>query len=223
MSALIALLKRDVTLGYARGAEALTAAAFFAMVALLFSFCLSDNAGVMQQAAPAVMWMTLVLAGILSLEPVWHRDFSDGTVDLLLMSPLPPATLVAAKTVSHWLVAGLPAVAASLVVMPAFGLDAAVLHAAAVSFALGSLYLSLLGGFGAVLTQGAKRPALLMIVIVLPLYLPMLICGLLCVQAALAHQPCASYLLLQLALLVAACPLAGGGGAAFLSLYQRSA
>ncbi|MCE9507678.1 MAG: heme exporter protein CcmB, partial [Alphaproteobacteria bacterium] len=78
--------------------------------------------------------------------------------------------------------------------------------------------MSLLGGMGAVLTFGARRPGLLLALLILPLYIPMLILGVLATEAVSAKP----YLLLQLALVVAALPLTAWLAAICLRMNSRS-
>jgi heme exporter protein B len=68
--------------------------------------------------------------------------------------------------------------------------------------------LSLLGAIAAALTLGARRPGVLVSLLVLPLYLPLLIFGTGAVEAALAAEGARAHLLLLAALSLAALPLA---------------
>jgi len=90
------------------------------------------------------------------------------------------------------------------------------------SLLMGTLYLSLLGGLGAALTLGSRRPGLLLVVIVLPLYTPMLLLGGMAVSAAMMAMPVKAYLLLQAALLLLALPLVPVAAAASLTTNMRS-
>ena len=81
---------------------------------------------------------------------------------------------------------------------------------------LGTPSLSLIGAIGAALTLGARRGGVLVPLLVLPLYVPTLIFGVLAVDAALAGLPARPHLLLLGALLLAALPLAPVAAAAAL-------
>ena len=74
--------------------------------------------------------------------------------------------------------------------------------------ALGTPALSLLGAIAAALTLGARRPGVLVSLLVLPLYLPVLIFGTGAVEAALTAQSARAELLLLAALTLAALALA---------------
>lgn len=218
----IALVRRDLRLMATRGSEALAGLFFFVIVACLFAITLSANDKLMGVAAPAILWISAFLSALLALEAVYVRDFEDGTLDLLLMSPLSTPGIAGAKMLSHWLLSGFGLVIASLIVAPMLGLPTEVLCVVTGSLALGTLYMSLLGGVAAALTLGARRSGLLLAVLVLPLLVPMLILGVLTAEAALAALPYKAYLLLQLAMVIAALGLAPPASAAFLNMHLRS-
>jgi len=216
------IIARDLRLFAARGSEALATLFFFAVVASLFPFALAQEPGLLQKSAAAIIWVAALLAGLLSLETVFLRDAEDGTLDLLLMSPLSPARIAFAKMFSHWILSGASLAIASFVVSVMLGVPPAKTGALALSLALGTAYMSLLGGAGAALTLGSRRSGLLLCVLVLPLFIPMLILGVMTAQAALADMPYQPYILLQLAMLVAALPLAPWLSAQFFTLHLRS-
>ncbi|MDE1152921.1 MAG: heme exporter protein CcmB [Micavibrio sp.] len=222
MNAVFAILRRDLRLFAARGSDAVATLFFFLVVVSLFPFALSSEAGLLQKAAPGILWVGAVLAGLLSLENIHLRDYEDGTLDLLMMSPLPPWRLAAAKMLAHWLLSGLLLVPAAVLAAFMLGLGGGAALVAAATLALGTIYMSLLGGIGAALTFGSRRSGLLLAVLVLPLFIPMLILGVMGLEAALADLPYKAYLLLQLALVVPALPIAPAVAAAFFKMHLRS-
>ncbi len=221
MNTLCAIVSRDFRLA-ARGSEAVATLFFFFAVASLFPFALAQEPGLLQKSAAAIIWVCALLAGLLSLETVFLRDAEDGTLDLLLMSPVSAVRIAFAKMLSHWLLSGAPLVAASFIVAIMLGVPPEKTGILALSLALGTIYMSLLGGMGAALTLGSRRSGLLLAVLVLPLFIPMLILGVTGAAAALADLPARAYLLLQLALAVAAMPVAPWLAALFFNMHLRS-
>ncbi|MEZ0261145.1 MAG: heme exporter protein CcmB [Alphaproteobacteria bacterium] len=218
----LVIIRRDMRLLMGRGPDAFAALAFFAVVACLFPFAAGNNAAVLRTIAPGVIWVAALLSALLSLDTAYARDYDDGTFDLLLLSPLSPSAIAAAKMAAHWLVSGLPLVLGSLVACLLFDLPLNVAGVLAVSLTLGTLYMSLLGGAGAALALGSRRSGLLLAVIVLPLFTPMLVFGVMAGSAGLAGLSVTPYLLLQLAMVVAALPLMPFAAASFLALHLRS-
>jgi len=222
MAALLALVARDLRLTLGRGSEGLVTLFFFLMVVTVFALAMGGDAALIGRAGAGIIWTAAVLSALLTLESVYHRDYADGTLDLLLLSPLPAWQIVAAKMLSHWILGGFLLLPAVLVAAPMLFMPFGALPVLLLSLLMGTLYLSLLGGLGAALTLGSRRPGLLLVVIVLPLYTPMLLLGGMAVSAAMMAMPVKAYLLLQAALLLLALPLVPVAAAASLTTNMRS-
>ncbi len=222
MSPLFALVARDVRLTFGRGSEGLVTVFFFILVVSVFALALGGEQALIARAAAGVIWTAAVLSALLTLESVYHRDYADGTLDLLLLSPLPAWQVVAAKMISHWVLGGALLLPAALIAAPMLFVPLSAVPVLLLSLLVGTLYLSLLGGLGAALTLGSRRPGLLLVVIVLPLYTPMLLLGGMASAAAIADMAARPYLLLQGALLLLALPLVPVAAAASLTMNMRS-
>lgn len=215
-------IRRDLRLGFSRGSEAAVSFFFFFAVISLFPFAFGGEAAMLQKAAPGIIWIAAMLSAFLSLEGVYHRDYDDGTFDLLLVEGASPFFIVTAKMLSHWILSGFLLLPAAVIaaVMLSLPFDAAMVLAFSVS--LGSIYMSFLGGFGAVLTFGSRKPGLLLALLALPLFVPMLVLGMAAVESMLAGLPFRVYLLLQISLVIAVLPLAPLAAASFLKMSLRS-
>ena len=99
-------------------------------------------------------------------------------------------------------------VAAALVLAVFVGLDPEGIPVLMLGLLLGTPALSLLGAIAAALTLGARRPGVLVSLVVLPLYLPPLIFGSGAVEASLSGDGARAHLLLLGAVTLAALPLA---------------
>lgn len=220
--AVFAMIARDMRLTMGRGSEGLVTAFFFVLVISVFALALGGDAALIGRAAAGVIWTAAVLSALLTVESVYHRDYADGTLDLLLLSPLPAWQVVAGKMISHWILGGVLLLPAAAVAAPMLFMPLSALPVLLLSLLLGTLYLSLLAGLGAALTLGSRRPGLLLVVIVLPLYTPMLLLGGMAVSSAVVDMAASPYLLLQGALLLLALPLAPVAAAASLTMNMRS-
>jgi heme exporter protein B len=189
---------------------------FFVLIASLFPLAIGPAPNILVRIAPGVIWVTALLAVLLSLERLFLADFEDGSLELLALAPTPLSVLVLAKCLAHWLTTGLPVVVAAPVIALLYGLDASAFLPLVGAMLLGTPSLSLVGAIGAALTLGARRGGVLVPLLVLPLYIPVLILGAMAVQADLVGQPAAPHLLLLGALLLLALPLAPLAAAAAL-------
>ena len=212
MSAFVQLVARDLRLALRQRADAGMVVLFFVLTASLFPFAVGPESNLLARLAPGVIWVTALLAVLLSLERLFLADYEDGSLELLALAPLPLEATVLAKALAHWLTTGLPLVIAGPLLALLYNMDAAGLPMLVLALALGSPSLSLIGAVGAALTLGARRGGVLIPLLVLPLNIPVLIFGVAAIDAELAGLSARPHLLflgaLFLVTLVTA-PLAG--------------
>ncbi len=216
MSAFGLIVRRELRLALKQGADATLAVMFFVLAVVLFTLGVGPEPNTLALVSPGVLWVTALLAAVLSLERLFLADYEDGSLDLLALAPLPLEAVVLAKCLAHWLVTGLPFMLAApllglLLNMPAGGY--AVLIAA---MALGTPSLSLVGAIGAALSLGARRGGVLIPLLVLPPYVPVLIFAVSAVDAAVQGLSARPSLLILAALLVVALPACPWAAAAAL-------
>lgn len=216
MTALFAILKRDLQLAMRQGVDTLVVVFFFVLATVLFPFGVGPEPALLTRIAPGVVWVMALLASLLSLERLFQNDYEDGGLDLLLLSPLPLQLIVLAKCAAHWLTTGVPLLAAApllaiLLDLPADGFGGLLL-----AMLLGTPTLTLVGAIGAALVLGAKRGGVLVSLLVLPLYVPVLIFGVAAVDGAVAGLPTRAHLMLLGGLFLGALALAPWAGAAAL-------
>src|SRR5581483_4145287 len=134
------------------------------------------------------------LASMLALGRLFSGDFADGALEQLALSPEPLSVLVLAKVAAHWLGTGLPLVLIAPVLGVQFDLAGRALWALTWSLAIGTPVLSLLGSVGAALTLGVRGGGALTVLLVLPLYVPVLVFGAGAVSAAAAGMEVSGHL-----------------------------
>jgi len=214
--ALLHMAGRDLRLALRQGSDVAMVISFFVITVTLFPLGVGPEPNVLARIAAGVVWVTALLATMLSLDRLFQSDYEDGSIDLLLLAPAPLEILVLAKTLAHWALTGLPLiltapVLAALMNMPSDGY--LVLMA---SMLLATPTLSLIGAVGAALTLGARRGGVLISLLVLPLYIPVLIFAVAAVDAAITGLSPRPHLLILAAMLAAALPLAPWAAAAAL-------
>ena len=210
---MIAILARELRLSVRHGADTLSAVLFFLLIVSLFPLAIGPAPETLGRLAPGIIWVSALLSAFLSLDRLFGADFEDGSLDQLLLSGVPGAGIAMAKALSHWIVTGVPLLvtAAPLAVMLRMPEDAFL--ALLAGLLPGTVLLSLFGTMGAAIVVGARRAAVVLPLLVLPLVTPVLIFGVAAADAAAAGLSPRPHLLLLLALCVAAiplCPLAAG-------------
>ena len=218
MSAFAAIVRRDLILAVRHRAEAVNPLLFFLIVASLFPLGTGARRETLELVAPGVFWVGVLLAVLLSLERMFRSDFEDGSLELMLISPRPLPLLVLAKILAHWLVTGLPLLAAAPLAALLLGLPAGSLPVLLAALALGTPALSATGAIGVALTVGLRRGGVLLSLLVLPLYIPVLVFGASAVSTAAAGLPAPGQLYLLGALAVLSLSLAPLAAAAALRI-----
>jgi len=199
-----ATLKRDLVLLLRRRSEVMNPLVFFAIVITLFPIGISPDPQLLAAIAPGLLWVAALLAALLSLDSLFRADYDDGSLEQLLLTPQPLALLSLAKVAVHWLLTGLPLALMAPLLGIMLALPAGSYAVLALSLALGSASLSLIGAIGAALTVGLSRGGVLLSLLVLPLYIPVLIFGAGAVQAAILGDGVMAHLAILGALLAVA-------------------
>jgi heme exporter protein B len=216
MSALLAVLRRDLQLAWRAPGESLNVVVFFVLTVILFPLGIGPESETLSRIATGVIWVTALLACLLSLDRLFRDDAEDGSLDLLALSPVALEFLVLSKILAHWLVSAVPLIVISPLLALMLHMPADAFPALLASLLLGTPILSLIGAVGAALTLGARRAGVLIGLLVLPLYIPVLIFGVAAVDAAAQGLPAQPHLLLLGSLLALFLPVAPVAAAAAL-------
>jgi len=175
MSAFYAVIRRDLILAFRRRAEIANPLFFFILVVTLFPLGVGANPKLLQAMAPGVIWVSALLAVMLSLDSLFRSDFDDGSLEQMLLSPHPLTILVMGKIIAHWLVTGLPLLVVAPLLAIFLGLPEQALGTLLITLVLATPVLSLIGSIGVSLTVGLRRGGMIISLLVLPLYVPVLI------------------------------------------------
>lgn len=173
----VAVLLRDLRLAARRRVEALLPVAFFVVAASLFPLGVGPEPQMLRTIAPGVVWVCALLATMLSVHGLYAADHADGTLEQMRLAREPLVVIATARIAAHWLLSGLPLIAAAPVIGLVFGMSGEGLLALVAGLLLGTPILSGLGSLGAALTLGLRSGGMLLILIVLPLAIPALIFG----------------------------------------------
>ncbi len=177
MTALAALLVRDMRLAVRVGGGAMMGVLFFLIVVTLVPFAVGPDLAQLQRIGPAILWIGALLASLLTLDRLFAADHEDGSLDLLLMGSAPLELAVLAKAIAHWITTGLPLVIAAPLLGLFLNLEPVAIGTVALTLLAGTPALTFIGVIGAALSVALRRGGLLLPVLVLPLTIPVLIFG----------------------------------------------
>lgn len=195
-----AVVRRDLMLALRQKTDIVQTLFFFAVVVTLVPLGVGAEQDLLRNMAPGVVWVAALLAALLSLPRIFALDYSDGTLEQMIISAEPLTVIVIAKVFAHWLVTGIPITIFTAVfgIMFDLPLDQTIVLMA--SLLLGTPVLSLVGAIGAALTLGLRAGSVLTSLLVLPLYIPVLTFGAgATIQVAISVSP-AAYLMVTAAL-----------------------
>ncbi len=201
MFAIRTIVKRDFLIAYRHKIEFLIPILFFVLVTMLFPLAVTSDPMQLRVMGPGVIWICLLFANMLSLESIFLSDYEDGTLEQMVLSPHSLSLLFFAKIVTHWLLTALPLLAVSFIVAKFFFLSFQTIIVLILSLLLGSPVLTMIGAIGSALTLSLRNRGLMLILLVVPLYLPVLIFAAGAVNDASNHLPITSQLLFLTAFL----------------------
>jgi len=160
---------------------------YAALAALLFSFALGPDAETLRRFAPGLLWLSVALASLLAVGRSFASEREQGTLETLLLYPVPREALFLGKLAASFAIL-------LVVAVTALGLMA-VLYTLPwperpglllVALLLGALGLALAGTFyGAVSAQLRAREALVPMLL-LPVLVPLVIAAAQLTESALA-------------------------------------
>jgi heme exporter protein B len=188
MTALAALIRRDIAIAWRIGGGALIGVLFFLSVIVLMPFAVGPDIALLKRLGPAVLWLGAMLASLLTLDRLFAADHDDGSLDLVLMSRSPLELVCAAKALAHWIASSIPLIVATPLLGLMLNLDSDAMLGVTLTLLAGTPALTLTGMIGAALAVTLRRGGLLLPVLVLPLSIPTLIFGVIASNAAASGQ-----------------------------------
>ncbi len=179
------VVKRDIKIGWQGGSTSSMVVAFFTIVVTLFPLGIGPEQSVLARIAVGVIWVAALLACLLSLDRIFQADYEDGTLDQYALSRLPLELIVIGKSLAHWLTTSLPLILITPLLAVLLNMNDAAFLPLIYAMLIGTPALSLIGTIGASLTVSLKRGGVLLSLLILPLYVPVLIFGVMAVDAGI--------------------------------------
>jgi len=186
----LAIARKDA-LAELRGRHATVSTLFFAaVVLLLFGFALGPDSARLAAAAPGLLWLAVVFAGVLAVNRLHLLETDDGALEQLALYPVARRAIYAGKAL-----AGFAAMLLlGLLVLGAVGVLFAVDIAGAwlpllATVVLGALGVAAVGTFYAGVTVRLRAREVMLPLLMLPVLAPLLLGAVKATSAALAGDP----------------------------------
>ncbi|KEY91152.1 heme exporter protein B [Candidatus Photodesmus blepharus] len=189
VSKLLLIVYRELLIVSRRRSDMFNPLCFFIMVIVLFPLSIGPEPKLLSRIVPGIVWVATLLSALLSLERLFHDDFQDGTLEQMMLVPIPLSLIVFAKVIAHWMITGLPLILISPLLLVLLSLDLNTWLAIVLTLLVGTPTLSFIGAIGVGLTIGLSKGGLLLSLLILPLSIPILIFATSAINAASLGMP----------------------------------
>ncbi|MFT4654196.1 MAG: heme exporter protein B [Kangiellaceae bacterium] len=187
--ALLAVAKRDFSLAYRQRAELMQPLMFFIMVITLFPLAIGPNPETLQLVSGGVVWVAAILSLLMGLDRLFRDDYSDGSLEQMIISPTPLYMVVLVKVITHWLVNIVPLLLISPMLALFLNMTNTMYLTLILTLLLGTPIISFVGAIGVALTVGLQRSGVLVALLLIPLFIPLLIFATSAIEYASMNLP----------------------------------
>ncbi|GAL23120.1 ABC transporter [Vibrio maritimus] len=184
LNSMMKIIRRELLIAFRRQADIFNPLWFFIIVITLFPLSIGPEPNLLARISAGIVWVAALLSALLSLERLFKDDFQDGSLEQMMLMPIPLQLVVMAKIIAHWLLTGLPLIIISPLLAILLSLDSNTWIAVVLTLLVGTPTLSFIGAIGVALTVGLQKGGVLLSLLVLPLYIPILIFATSAIDAA---------------------------------------
>jgi heme exporter protein B len=148
---------------------------FLILAITLFPLSISSDPVLLKKISAGIFWVIVLFLVLLMLDQLFRNDWKEGDLEQLILMPNALTSALFIKLLVFWLV-----ISSSLIIMSPFlslslFIPISALKTLWLSILLGTPTLIFLGGIARALTLGLRHSGLLIVLIVLPFYIPVLI------------------------------------------------
>ena len=169
------ILARELRLAAARPGDIFKPIWFLLLVISMVPLALAPDSELLAEIGPAMIWVATLLALLLNSEHLFQSDFSDGILEQWLFLDRPLAWLVGLKLTAHWLLHVLPLILISPIAAMMLSVPVDVSIALFVTMLIATPALTCFSGLGAALTLGSSRSGILGVLVMMPLFVPVVV------------------------------------------------
>lgn len=98
------IFRLELRVAFRHSAEIANPLWFFLIVITLFPLSIGPEPQLLARIAPGIIWVAALLSSLLALERLFRDDLQDGSLEQLMLLPLPLPAVVLAKVMAHWMV-----------------------------------------------------------------------------------------------------------------------
>ena len=193
MTSFAAVIRKDLRLELRGGQSTLALLAMSMMVLVVLVFALDAARVRRADTAAGALWVAMVFSGLVGATRALGAERENNAIRGLLLSPLDPGTLYAAKLVAAFIFMAVAEIGAVILMVLFFNLEfnAALMRLAPVLM-LGALGFAALATLLSAATGHTRAGDMILPILAVPMFVPALIAGVKASSAALMGAPLAS-------------------------------
>ena len=177
MRQFISVIRRDLSVYLEKKSTFVMAIAFFLIISALLPIGIGPNLDLLELISPGLLWIAFLLSILLNISHVYEGDYSDGSLDLLILESDLPELMLISKIISFWLLIILPVI----IFLPLGGImlnmQSNDLIKIIFLIIVSSPYMILIASIGSAIAIKINNSGLLVTLLVTPFYVPILIIG----------------------------------------------
>ena len=177
MKTLYDLINRDLKIAFFTSSNFLFTGSFFILIVVLIAFIFGSDSEQLGTIFKGIIWISISLSILLTLERIFYSDYEDGSLDLILQRYESLEIIICAKYISHWVINCLPLIVILPFLSLLFQLTFLDIFPILINLLIGSIGMVFVATFVSALTLGAKRTIFLKGIILIPLLVPFIIFG----------------------------------------------
>jgi heme exporter protein B len=159
----------------------------FVLIVTIVPFGIGNNME-LQHVAVGFLWVGLLISTALTLPLLFQSDVNNGIIEQYVMNHSSCEVFLIGKLLSHWIISALPMVFLGPILVSMLYVPFPESLQLLASLAVGSVGITCLGFTTAALMAGNSRAGGLLMLIVLPLFIPILIFGSIASEKALKGE-----------------------------------
>lgn len=149
----------------------------FLLLLLIFPIALGDNLHILNQAIISAIWMATVFSILLNIKNIFMDDYNNGILDQIIAKSWLLYPYIAAKIMVYWLKYLIALIFILIIINLLFINNSIEVLSLGLSLAISSLCFILIGCFINMLLITIKNKGYLLILLLIPLYIPIIIFG----------------------------------------------
>ena len=150
------LLLRELKSSLSLKGSYILSLAFFSITIIVLPIGIGPDKNILSLISPGLIWVSLILTSLLSLNSLFHEDYIDGTLDLYKTGPLSFSEIAFVKSLVHWISNFLPLLFITPVLSLLIALPNNLLIYISLSILIGTPSLSFIGSLGSALTLSLR-------------------------------------------------------------------